>query len=81
MNYYENKMLEERESRIFAASVGLLLTAPLFGIIGSVVIGVLIPSAGVAAFFGTWALISLLGIFGIAGGIREKMERRRHQNA
>jgi hypothetical protein len=81
MNYYENKMLEERESRIFAASIGLFFTTPLFGIIGSVVIGMLIPSASAAAFFGTWALVSLLGIFGIVGGIREKMERRRNQNA
>lgn len=81
MNYYENKMLQDRETRGFAASVGLFLTAPLFAMVGSFIIGIIVPSIAVTAFFGIWAAISMLSIFGAVGVILEKQERKRSQHA
>jgi hypothetical protein len=73
MNYYETKKLQDRESHLIGAGISLILFAPAFGIVAGMFLGT-------AAFYAATALFVLFGIAGLAGGIREKIERRGNIN-
>ena len=73
MNYYESRKLQDRESHLIGAGISLILFAPAFGIVAGMFLGAI-------AFYGATALSVLFGIAGIAGGIREKVERRGNIN-
>ena len=41
MNYYENKVLQDRESHLIGAGISFILMAPLFGIVAGAFLFVL----------------------------------------
>lgn len=73
MNYYETKKLQDRESHLIGAGISLILFSPAFGIVAGMFLGAV-------AFYGATGLFVLFGIAGIAGGISEKIERRKNIN-
>jgi hypothetical protein len=75
MNYYESKMLQDRESHLIGAGISFILMSPLFGIVA----GVFILSA--IAMYVTIGLVALLGVLTIAAGIKEKVDRNRNQSS
>lgn len=78
MNYYENKQLQDRENRGIGTGVLFILFSPFFGIFGAIAgAGLGIPSTG---FLTAMGLFIVLGVAVIAGGIKEKRERKVHQH-
>jgi hypothetical protein len=71
MNYYEQKQLQDRESRMIGAGISLILMSPAFGI------GVFIVFPSAATLYVTTAIVASLGVLSIAAGIKEKNERKR----
>jgi hypothetical protein len=71
MNEYEHKMLADRENRSIGAGVSLILLSPGFGIVA----GAFLSSA--TALYVVTAVVAIFGVLAIAGGIKEKRERRR----
>lgn len=70
MNHYEQKMLQDRESRIIGAGVSLIIMSPAFGIVA----GAFLASA--AALYAVTALFAVFGVLSIVAGIKEKRERK-----
>jgi hypothetical protein len=75
MNYYENKVLQDRESHLTGAGVTFLLMSPAFGIIA----GAFLASA--TALYVTTVAVALAGVAGIVAGVMEKIDRKRNQNS
>ena len=73
MNYYETKKLQDRESHLIGASISFILMAPGFGIVAGIFLGT-------AALYIVTGLFVLFGIAGIAGGIKEKIDRKKNIN-
>jgi hypothetical protein len=70
MNYFEDKQLQDREARTIAGGFVLICVAPFIGF----VIGVL--AASPLVLFSTWAIISLFGVLGIKGALKDRRERK-----
>jgi hypothetical protein len=75
MDYYQDKVLQDRESHLIGAGISFIIMAPLCGIVA----GAFLLSA--AAFYAVTGLFVLFGILGIIGGIKEKVERKRNFNS
>lgn len=75
MDYYQNKVLQDRESHLIGAGISFIIMAPAFGIVA----GACLQSA--AAFYVVTALFVVFGVLGIIGGIKEKVGRKRHYNS
>ena len=73
MNYYEQKQLQDRESRMIGAGVTFILLSPAFGIIA----GAFLASAA-ALYVGTTASIAV-GIMCFVAAWKERKERISHQ--
>jgi hypothetical protein len=70
MNYYESKALQDRESHLIGAGISFIIMSPAFGIVA----GAFLSSA--AALYVVTGIFALIGVLGIAGGIKEKRERK-----
>ena len=75
MNYYENKVLQDRESHLIGAGISFILMAPLFGIVA----GAFLLSS--LALYVVTGLFVLFGIMAIGGGIKEKVDRKHNQSS
>ena len=73
MDYYQQKKLQDRESHLIGAGISFILVSPIFGIIAGAFLG-----SSMALYVGT-AIVAVMGILGIASGIREKMERKKQE--
>lgn len=72
MNYYESKVLQDRESHLIGAGVTLFLLSPAFGLVA----GVFLASA--IAMYVTTGIVGLVGILSIGAAVHEKMERKQN---
>ena len=70
MNYYESKLLQDRESHLIGAGISFIIMSPGFGIVA----GAFLSSAG--AMYIVTGIFALFGVLGIVGGIKEKLERK-----
>ena len=81
MNYYENKVLQDREHHIIATGVVLTIFALPIAAILAMFVAIITSSSSSAPLYVLWAMIELFGVVGIAAGIKEKVDRRRNQNS
>jgi ethanolamine transporter EutH len=81
MNYYENKVLEDREHRIIATGVVVTIFALPIAAIFAGFVAIVMSSASSVPFYVLWAMLELLGIACTASGIKEKVDRKHNQNS
>lgn len=74
MDYYQNKVLQDRELHLIGAGISFIIVAPAFGIVA----GALLSSA--TAFYAVTGFFVLFGVLAIVGGIKEKVDRKRYNS-
>ena len=78
MNYYENKILQDRESHLIGAGISFVLMSPLLALAIGAVLGSATGMVNIF-FYGTWAVVLMFGVLSIVTGIKEKINRKRNQ--
>jgi hypothetical protein len=79
MNYYEQKMLQDRENRGIGGGLVFILISPIMGFIGAF-IGDAAGAATLGFYIGTLVGIAT-GIAVMVGWVKEKRARSRNQIA
>lgn len=81
MNYYESKMLEDRAHRLISTGVALTVFALPIAAVFAAFIAIITSSASSIPLYIAWGLFELLGIGGIATGVKEKIDLKRNQHS
>jgi hypothetical protein len=81
MNYYENKMLEDREARSLSGGITFLIFGLPIAFILSIFVAYPLGLPLTPVFYGIWATLELVGVGSIAVAIKEKIDRKRNQNS
>lgn len=80
MNYYEQKMLQDREAHLLSASINLTIFALPVAFILALIPAYFLQLPYQPVFYAIWAALEIFGVLGVIGAIREKIVRKRNIN-